>query len=251
MSHPLRPRPEPGAPLAPVSGLSVAPALAAEPVVPRPVSDEGFATVWLDRLHAWRDDPRARVAAIAVFALACGFVWYRVAVGGGGQATPVAPTADAASNEAAALAGPAAPEGGPIVVHVAGAVAAPGVYELPAGARVAEAIEAAGGAAPDADLDRLNLAARLADGQRVHVARVGAPNDAGGSAAATDDGSLVNLNTATPAELESLPGIGPVLAQAIIEAREARGGFRSIRDLLAVRGIGEGRFADVRAHVTV
>jgi competence protein ComEA len=150
--------------------------------------------------------------------------------------------------------------GGRVIVHVAGAVATPGVVELEGAARVIDAIEAAGGAVPDADLDRLNLAAKLVDGQRVLVQRVGEPAapSAPGSTGTGDPsadpsvgGGLLDLNTATTLQLEELPGIGPALAAAILEERDRRGGFRSINELRDVRGIGEQRFADLRDRVTV
>jgi len=145
-------------------------------------------------------------------------------------------------------------------VHVAGAVVRPGVVELPPGSRVIDAVEAAGGARPEADLDRLNLAAPLADGQRVAVAKVGEPPpvldpgaaatgaSAGGSAGS---GGPLDLNTATQQQLEELPGVGPVLARSIISERERRGGFRRVEDLRSVRGIGDQRFSDLKALVTV
>jgi competence protein ComEA len=145
-----------------------------------------------------------------------------------------------------------------LTVHVAGAVAKPGVYDLTAGARVIDAVEAAGGGAPEADLNRLNLAAKVTDGQKVLVQRVGeapaagAPGSPdGGSSGSADPSGLVNLNTATQPQLEALPGIGPALAEAIIVERERRGGFRSVNELRDVRGIGDKRFADLKNKVTV
>jgi competence protein ComEA len=144
-----------------------------------------------------------------------------------------------------------------VVVHVAGAVARPGVLLMPEGARVIDAVEGAGGATADADLDRLNLAAVLADGQRIVVLAVGAPGGPGASGVgdpggtATDPAGLLDLNLATAAQLEALPGIGPVLAAAILAERDRRGGFRSVNELREVRGIGEVRFADLRDLVTV
>ena len=137
--------------------------------------------------------------------------------------------------------------------HVAGAVARPGVLRMPEGARVIDAVEGAGGAVPTADLDRLNLAARLTDGQRILVLEVGAAPVAGipGTGSAPDPGALLDLNAATQAQLEELPGIGPALAGAILAERDRRGGFRSVNELREVRGIGEARFADLRARVTV
>jgi competence protein ComEA len=143
-----------------------------------------------------------------------------------------------------------------VVVHVAGAVVRPGLYRLPAGSRVADAIDLAGGPRPRADLDRLNLAARLVDGQRVAVSRRGEPPLPGSvEAAVAADGTTptgpVDLNTAGMAELETLPGVGPATARKILEERTRRGGFRSVRDLLGVPGIGERRFAELRSRVRV
>lgn len=152
-----------------------------------------------------------------------------------------------------ARAGPVAapsPSVAPIVVHVAGEVRSPGVYELAAGDRVVDAIERAGGTRKRADLRALNLAAVLTDGQQVLVpAKV-----KGGAAAASGGGGpepKVNLNTATQEELEGLPGIGPVLAQAILDYREEHGPFASVEDLLDVSGIGDSRLEDLRDLVAV
>jgi competence protein ComEA len=155
-------------------------------------------------------------------------------------------------------------KGNRVVVHVAGAVARPGVVELASGSRVIDAVEAAGGGLPDADLDRLNLAAKIVDGQRVLVQRVGDPPATEGSGSATPGGAgssgatpgssmggPLNLNTATLDQLDELPGIGPSLGAAIIAERDRRGGFKSVNELRDVRGIGEKRFADLRDLVTV
>ncbi len=148
-------------------------------------------------------------------------------------------------------------------MHVAGAVTHPGVVELRSGARVIDAVEAVGGALVDGDLDRLNLAAKVTDGQRVFVAKVGQADpgvtNAGGDAAGSETGAAssgapgakVNLNTATQAQLEELPGIGPTYAQAILAERQRRGGFTSVNDLRSVRGIGDKRFAELAPLVTV
>ena len=149
----------------------------------------------------------------------------------------------------------AAPENasGEVVVHVAGAVSSPGVYTLPADSRVDDAVRAAGATA-DADLSQLNLAQKLADGQKITVPVAGA-TPADGSSAATnadsDNSGLININTATQEELESLPSIGEVRAQAIITYREEHGGFRTIDELKEVSGIGDKIFADISPHVTV
>lgn len=160
---------------------------------------------------------------------------------------------DATAGETAADS--AAPENasGEVVVHVAGAVSSPGVYTLPADSRVDDAVRAASATA-DADLSQLNLAQKLADGQKITVPVAGATPADGSSAATTadsDNGGLININTATQEELESLPSIGEVRAQAIITYREEHGGFRTIDELKEVSGIGDKIFADISPHVTV
>ncbi|MGH9184129.1 MAG: helix-hairpin-helix domain-containing protein [Acidimicrobiales bacterium] len=143
----------------------------------------------------------------------------------------------------------------PVVAHAAGAVREPGVYRLPPGARVAELVEAAGGAAESADLDRLNLAAPLSDGQRVYVPRAGepvpVPEEGDGPTPAGDDGTVVDLNSAGAGELEALPGVGPAIARAILDERERRGRFTSVEQLIDVRGIGEAKLAQLRDLVRV
>lgn len=136
-------------------------------------------------------------------------------------------------------------------VHVAGAVARPGVYVLPAGAIVGQALEAAGGAIVQADLSHLNLAAPVAEGQQVLVPRQGTPLPSPDAAAAAPQTGLLDLNRATAPELERLPGIGPVLAQNIVDHRERYGPFRAVEDLLAVSGIGPARLEQLRSLVTV
>ncbi len=139
-----------------------------------------------------------------------------------------------------------------LVVHVAGAVSRPGVYELPAGARVHAAIDVAGGALPEASTGSLNLAAPLTDGERVYVPLVGesvpAPPPVAGDATSPPTGP-VDLNRATAAELDALPGIGPATAQAIVDHREANGPFASVDDLEAVRGIGPAKLEAIRPLV--
>jgi competence protein ComEA len=139
-----------------------------------------------------------------------------------------------------------------IFVHVAGRVRRPGVYELAEGSRVIDGIEAAGGARADAYLDGLNLAAVLVDGQQVIVPKR-TPGGGGGTAPGpTSTGpALVNLNTASAAELETLPGIGEVIAQAIVDYRTENGPFATVEDLLDVSGIGDATLAEIRDLVTV
>lgn len=141
----------------------------------------------------------------------------------------------------------------PVVVHVAGLVARPGLYRLAGGARVADALAAAGGALPGADLSALNLARVLEDGEQLVVAAPGGPGGGGPSApggAQRPDGKL-DLNRATAAELDALPGIGPVLAGRIVAYREQHGGFRSVRDLRRVQGIGEKLYQSLAELVAV
>jgi competence protein ComEA len=145
-------------------------------------------------------------------------------------------------------------------VHVAGAVAEPGVYELRPGDRVHTAIAAAGGPMPDADLDGLNLALALADGQRVYVpvdgeVDPGAVPSGGAAGADPADGPVpgvpLDLNVATAAELELLPGIGPATAAAIVDDRERHGPFATIDDLQRVPGIGPAKLAAVVDLISV
>jgi competence protein ComEA len=148
-----------------------------------------------------------------------------------------------------------------IVVQVAGAVARPGVYQLTAGARVIDLIDAAGGAAPDADLEAMALASHLADGQRIQVPHRGEvlPAEATGArAAATATGPSdsspsgpLDLNSATPDQLDALPGIGPATAQAIVGYRTNHGPFRSVDDLTEVQGIGPAKLEALRDLVRV
>ena len=160
---------------------------------------------------------------------------------------------DATAGETAADS--AAPENASdeVVVHVAGAVSSPGVYTLPADSRVDDAVRAAGATA-DADLSQLNLAQKLADGQKITVPAAGetpAPADNAAPSDSGQSGALININTATREELETLPSIGEVRAQAIIAYREEHGGFRTTDELMEVSGIGEKIFADISPHITV
>lgn len=125
-----------------------------------------------------------------------------------------------------------------VVVHVTGAVYQPGVYSLSQDSRVFHAVTAAGGAKPDADLDRINLAAPVRDGVQINVPRFIKANDFENVVKEADD-NRVNVNMASQAELETLPGIGPARAQAIIQYREEQGSFSQVKDLLKISGIGE------------
>ncbi|MEX2587680.1 MAG: helix-hairpin-helix domain-containing protein [Actinomycetota bacterium] len=132
------------------------------------------------------------------------------------------------------------PEPKLLVVHVAGRVANPGVYRLVEGSRVEDALIAAGGPAPEADVDALNLASAVADGQKVFVPEPGeaVPENAASGALAAGEAGKVNLNTAGQDQLESLPSVGPVKAKRIIDHREAHGPFTSPRQIMEVSGFG-------------
>jgi competence protein ComEA len=136
-------------------------------------------------------------------------------------------------------------------VHVAGAVRRPGLYRLPSGARVAAAIRRAGGPLPTADLAAINLAARVEDGQQVVVPARAATGAVGGAAAAaTAAGGPISLGTATVEQLERLDGIGPTLAERIVQHRQASGGFASLDQLAEVEGIGEKRLEALEQALT-
>lgn len=143
-----------------------------------------------------------------------------------------------------------------LVVDVAGAVNNPGVYELKDGSRVAAAIDAAGGLAPEADVSGINRASKLVDGQKIYIPLAGESSAASGAAnsASTDanaSSGLVNINTASLEELDALPGVGPSTAQAIIDDRTQNGAFASIEDLLRVSGIGEKKYEKLKASICV
>lgn len=217
-----------------------------------------------DRWAMWRRDPRLVAAVLALVALAAGAWWVRVSagepssVGGKTAATTQSTIENFAPSGARATASTTAV----FVVDVVGAVRHTGVVSLPATARVIDALTAAGGALPNADLERINLAAHLVDGMRIAVPRRGAPTDpaaptgdsgaaAGSSGGTQTPDSPLDLNAATQGELEALPGIGPSLAQAIIQERDREGGFHTVDDLRRVRGIGDVRFAQLRELVRV
>lgn len=168
-----------------------------------------------------------------------------VLVGVGGAVIATALTPHGMSVESGDATTPATSS---ILVHVLGSVAVPGVYELDDGDRVLDAIAAAGGRAPDADLAAVNLARALKDGEQLVVPRIG---EAATAASPSAGDGRVNLNTADEAALDTLPRVGPALAQRIIAWREANGGFGSVDDLLSVTGVGEATLAGLRDLVTV
>ena len=234
-------------------------------VPPRPVP-RGVPE-YLAEIRDWATDPRVRVGALLLAAAIAGYFWYQVGQGQTSSTLPAAsqisPSPRQHSFRSTTTTKP------PFLVHVAGAVAHPGLVRVSGGARVADAIAAAGGALPDADMDRLNLAAKVTDGQRIPVAKIGAPGASaavdgsatgvdpaaggggGGGGSGAPTGGPVDLNVATETQLETLPGIGPSFAAAIIRERERRGGFTSVDQLRDVRGIGEKRFAELKPLVSV
>jgi competence protein ComEA len=149
-----------------------------------------------------------------------------------------------------------APTQAPLVVHVVGAVPRPGVYELPEGSRVRDAIQAAGGLLAQAETSSINLAAPLEDGQKLEVPFEDGPlsNDlpaAPESTAIPNQAELVDINTASLEELDTLPGIGPTTAEKIIEYRDENGPFQSIEDILNVSGIGPATFEEIKDLIKV
>ena len=183
-------------------------------------------------------------------------------VAGGPSALPVSPGDDLVSVppsvSAPAASGAAAPGAGPVTVDVAGRVRRPGIAVLDGGARVVDALEAAGGAKPGVDLSTLNLARLLVDGEQILVgeeaAAVPAAPPVSGAAPGAVPGApaaLVNLNTATSAELDTLPEVGPVTAAAIIAWRDEHGGFTAVEELLEVQGIGETTLGRIAPYATV
>ena len=153
-----------------------------------------------------------------------------------------------------------------IVVHVDGAVVSPGVYELPAGSRANDAVEAAGGLLAEADTSGINLAAELSDGEKLYVpaegedtsdvvtgttSATGSSTSSSSSDSSSGSDALININTATEEELCELPGIGEVTAANIVADREANGDFTSIEDIMRVSGIGEAKFAAIEDLICV
>ncbi|GHE42262.1 hypothetical protein GCM10017778_27290 [Streptomyces vinaceus] len=205
--------------------------------------------VWLQARCAVEPRTAAAVGVVLAAAVAFGAQQYWTARPQPVTAPPV--VAPATASAAAASPGPpgaAGGGGGRIVVDVSGKVRDPGVRRLPAGARVEDALAAAGGVRPGTDVSGLNRARVLVDGEQVVVGAPASPAPGGGAGGGGGAGPL-SLGTATVEQLDGLPGVGPVLAQHIVEFRTARGGFRSVEELRQVDGIGERRFADLRKLV--
>jgi competence protein ComEA len=139
-----------------------------------------------------------------------------------------------------------------VIVYISGAVRAPDVYKLPSEARVKDLVLAAGGPTADADTARINLAEQLKDSQHIHMPRMGEPaGDAAEDPAGTSQGGLLDLNTASAADLEGLPGIGASLAERIVEFRTSNGPLKVVDDLRNVKGIGSALFSKIAPLVTV
>lgn len=229
----------------------------------------------------WIISLRALVVVLAMIAAALGVLWIESASVQGASAelntqdspkvavpplvgatvsSPASASVGAGSASAGQPATGAAEPTAGLLVHVAGAVKSPGVFTLPPGSRVFQAVAAAGGALPTAELAALNLAAQLRDGSQILVPTKGQIIIPGGPADPSRDGSaghmpgasaLVNLNTGSAADFDTLPGVGPVLAQRIVDWRTAHGPFASVDALDAVAGIGAKLLAGLRDLVTL
>jgi competence protein ComEA len=198
-------------------------------------------------------DPRRRLellayAACAVLVVVLG--WRVLRSDAGASSSAMAAGASASSS---APVGVSAPPTRRATVHVVGAVHDPGVYRLSDGSRVQDAIAHAGGATAKADLQAINLAAKVADGQQVVVPRRGAAAAVASatSGAASASSGPISLNSATAEQLDTLDGVGPSTAQKILDYRTAHGGFSSIDDLAQIPGIGPKKLESLRKQVTV
>ncbi len=195
----------------------------------------------------WRIEPRVAVTAAFVLTLVGLGVWWNTSsaptlpeyVGASGEPSPVATALSVAGTSGVGHPDSPAKTSAEtsLVIHVSGAVVRPGLVTVADGARVADAVEGAGGIEGEADLSAVNLARLARDGEHVHVPAIGeAQPDAGGSAPAPGP---VDLNHASATQLQTLPGIGPVLAQRIVDDRDANGPFSSVSDLTRVSGVGD------------
>lgn len=243
------------------------------------------APTWRDRVDDLRDRivdaPVRAVGTVLAVVVAAAVAWWLL------RPPPAPPietriplAGEASSPDAASGAAPDTPDAAPppteatattvsadeVVVQAAGAVREPGVYRLDAGSRVDDLVTAAGGLASNADPDRVNLAAPLADGQRVWLPRQGEDEPpeivagsnpsppvgpAGTAGAAPTEGAPIDINTASAVELEALSGVGPATAAAIVAHRDEHGPFATVDELLDVRGIGDAKLEQIRPQATV
>jgi competence protein ComEA len=270
MKHPMAPSPldrlREAFRAPPSFGTAAGPPPPVPPDAPEHVSaddlcGEGARTVWPDdtgRLRRLRIDPGVpgirvlAVAGVLAAILAGVYLWSsRPAVHPAPQAIVHPAAARPTTAPAPGPSGAAGPS--TVIVDVAGKVRHPGVVTLPAGARVIDAIKKAGGVRPGTKTENLNLARRVVDGEQilVGVTVTPAPANPPASPGASPQGAPVDLNTATAAELDQLPGVGPVLAQRIVDYRTQHGGFRSVDELRQVSGIGDAKFTDLKSLVRV
>ncbi len=200
---------------------------------------------WGD-MEEWLERYRAYVIAALTIVVAMGFVVFLV------SRPRTVPVVIATPPPVVTPTTVPTPTPAPLRVYVTGAVRAPDVYRLPPGSIVKDAIAAAGGAADDADLERINLALELRDQQQLYVPRKGeaAPPVPPPSAPSTAGADMVNINTASVEELDALPGIGPAIAQRIVDYRAENGPFATIEDIMKVNGIGPATFARLKGRIT-
>lgn len=195
------------------------------------------------------------VLALAAVLVVASLLAVRHYVTGRPQAVRVPATVPAAAPVAAEGSRPSAAGQQGLTIDVAGKVAHPGLRHLPAGSRVADALAAAGGPLPGADTTSLNLARRLADGEQILVGRPAPPGSTTGEGATASSPGAgpttpLGLNSASGPQLDTLPGVGPVLAQHILDFRNEHGGFTSLQQLRQVPGIGDRKFATLKSLVT-
>ncbi len=223
-------------------GEAARPGEVGEAVPPGEVGELAGGRASLGAFDPGRRGLRALLVVAAVVVVIAGYLFWR----GQPRVEPLTTTAPPTAGAAAASAGEPS---GYLVVAISGRVLRPGLIRLPAGARVQDAIDAAGGVLPGTDLTMVNLARRVTDGELLVIGVTPAPGDAGSAAGAP--AGKVNINSAGLSQLDTLPGIGPALAQRIIEYRTAHGGFRSVDELRKVEGIGDAKYAELKDRVTV
>jgi len=226
-----------------------------DPDLPRPAPRRP-PVEWIREWVLWFGAGRLAATAFAVVAVVLGGIW--LLQGSPSRAEDQLPFASRSTSSVAReveLPTTTSTTPSAVVVYVTGAVGAPGVYTLPSPARVTDAITAAGGAASDADLDVVNLAATVRDGERIYVPKAGEPVPPVVAGEVVIDSSVpagpVEINTATVDQLDVLPGVGPATAAAIVAYRDQHGPFQTVDQLAEVRGIGPAKLDAIRALVVV